>query len=61
LVADIVALLVSGAEITQPRLWLLWGLLLAGVRSDWLLEKHSIEPALNAPFIAKWAEARARI
>jgi hypothetical protein len=61
LVADIVALLVSGAEITQPRLWLLWGLLLASVRSDWLLEKHSIEPALNAPFIAKWAEARARI
>jgi hypothetical protein len=37
-VADIVALLVSGAEITQPRLWLLWGLLLAGFRSDWLLE-----------------------
>jgi hypothetical protein len=38
LVSDIVALLVSGAEVTQPRLWLLWGLLLAAVRSDWLLE-----------------------
>ena len=49
-VADIVALLVSGAEITQPRLWILWGLLLAAVRSDWLLQKHSIEPALNTPF-----------
>jgi hypothetical protein len=57
-VADIVALLVSGAEITQPRLWLLWGLLLAGVRSDWLLEKQCIGPTPNAPFTAVVRDAR---
>jgi hypothetical protein len=41
-VANILALLASGAEITQPRLWILWGLLLATVRYDWLLERNII-------------------
>jgi hypothetical protein len=49
-IADIISLLSSGAEITQPRVWILWGLLLATVRYDWLLERHFIERPLNAPF-----------
>jgi hypothetical protein len=47
-VADIVALLASGAEITQPRLWILWGLLLAAVRYDWLLETQLAGQTLGA-------------
>jgi hypothetical protein len=39
LVANVISLLASGAEITQPRLWILWGLLLATIRCDWLVEK----------------------
>lgn len=49
-VADILALLVSGAEITQPRVWILWGLLLATVRYDWLLERNFIRGTENRPF-----------
>jgi hypothetical protein len=41
LAANILALFVSGAEITQPRLWILWGLLLATIRRDWLIERQS--------------------
>jgi hypothetical protein len=41
-VADVVALLVSGAEISQPRLWILWGLLLATIRCAWLAERQSM-------------------
>jgi hypothetical protein len=41
-VANILAQLVSGAEITQPRTWILWGLLLATIRYDWLLERTSM-------------------
>jgi hypothetical protein len=41
LIANIVALLLSGAEITQPRLWILWGLLLANIRQDWLSQTTS--------------------
>jgi hypothetical protein len=40
LVADIVASVTSGAEITQPLLWILWGLVVATVRHDWLLERE---------------------
>ena len=40
LVADVISLLASGAEITQPRLWILWGLLLATIRCDWAVEKE---------------------
>jgi hypothetical protein len=40
--ANIVALLASGAEITQPRLWILWGLILAAIRHDWLAERQSM-------------------
>jgi hypothetical protein len=40
LVANVISLLASGAEITQPRLWILWGLLLATIRCDWLVEKE---------------------
>jgi hypothetical protein len=35
-VANLIALGASGAEITQPRLWILWGLILAAAREDWL-------------------------
>jgi hypothetical protein len=41
LFADILALLVSGAEITQPRLWILWGMLLAANRQMWLQTNHT--------------------
>jgi hypothetical protein len=37
-VANLIGLLASGAEITQPRLWILWGLLLAATRYCLLLE-----------------------
>jgi hypothetical protein len=40
--ATIVALLAAGAEITAPLLWILWGLLLATIRYDWLAEKKSM-------------------
>ncbi|HJU10197.1 MAG TPA: hypothetical protein VJ728_04940 [Candidatus Binataceae bacterium] len=49
LLANVVALMLSGAEITQPRLWILWGLLLAAVRKDWLIERQS--QALDCPTI----------
>jgi hypothetical protein len=42
LVANVISLLASGAEITQPRLWILWGLLLATIRCDWLVEEESL-------------------
>jgi hypothetical protein len=38
--ANIFALLLSGAEISQPHLWILWGLLLATIRHDWLRERQ---------------------
>lgn len=34
-VANLVSLSLSGAEISEPRLWILWGMLLAGVRYAW--------------------------
>ena len=40
LVATGISLLASGAEITQPHLWILWGLLLATIRCDWLVEER---------------------
>jgi hypothetical protein len=46
--ADMLALLASGAEITQPRLWILWGLLLATIRHDWLAERQSLRGAVSA-------------
>jgi hypothetical protein len=39
-VANLLALLVSGAEISQPHLWILFGLLLATVRYNWLRERQ---------------------
>jgi hypothetical protein len=39
-VAFIFALLLSGAEISQPHLWILWGLLLGTIRHDWLRERQ---------------------
>ena len=57
LVANVISLLASGAEITQPRLWILWGLLLATIRCDWLVEEESKgkiqtahEPKLDGTF-----------
>jgi hypothetical protein len=38
--ANMIALLASGAEITQPRLWILWGLLLATIRHGWLTDRY---------------------
>jgi ABC-type Fe3+ transport system permease subunit len=38
--ANIFALLLSGAEISQPHLWILWGLLLGTIRHDWLRERQ---------------------
>ena len=37
-VANLLAMLVSGAEITTPRLWVLWGMLAVGLRHAWLAE-----------------------
>lgn len=38
--ANIVALLLSGAEISQPDLWIVWGLLLSSIRYNWLRERQ---------------------
>ena len=38
--AYIFALLLSGAEISQPHLWILWGLLVGTIRHDWLRERQ---------------------
>lgn len=40
-VTNLLTLLLSGAEITTPRLWILWGMLAAGLRQSWLLENGS--------------------
>ena len=49
--ANILALLLSGAEISQPHLWILWGLLLGTVRHEWLRERQLAEdaPAISIP------------
>jgi hypothetical protein len=36
--ANLLAMLFSGAEVTSPRLWMLWGMLLAGLRQAWLID-----------------------
>jgi len=46
LAANIFGLLVSGAEISQPHLWILWGLLLSTIRHDWLRERQLDEDAM---------------
>lgn len=46
-IANLVALVVSGAEITQPHLWILWGLLLATVRYYWLRERQLPAPVAS--------------
>jgi hypothetical protein len=49
LVATVISLLASGAEITQPHLWILWGLLLATIRCDWLVEERWMGRIAPAP------------
>ena len=55
--AYLVAMVFSGAEITTPLLWVLWGMLLAGIRQSWLfamadseqeIAAHDAGPALSA-------------
>jgi hypothetical protein len=36
----IITMVLSGAEITTPYLWILWGMLFAGIRESWLAEKQ---------------------
>ena len=38
--ANLLALILSGAEISQPHLWILWGLLLGTLRHDWLRDRR---------------------
>lgn len=42
-VATLLAMVVSGAEITQPGLWVLWGLLLGSARQNWL-QRRQVSP-----------------
>jgi hypothetical protein len=37
-VANLLAMLFSGAEVTAPRLWMLWAMLAVGLRQTWLME-----------------------
>jgi hypothetical protein len=46
-IADVLSLLVSGAEITQPRLWILWGILLAANRRLWMRTNHPRQSSLE--------------
>jgi hypothetical protein len=63
--ATLIAMVLSGAEITGPQLWLLWGLLLAMVRREWLLERAYnlskvmlLEPADELIVLEeRWAES----
>ena len=63
--ATLIAMILSGAEITGPQLWLLWGLLLAMVRREWLLERAYnlskvmlLEPADELIVLEeRWAES----
>lgn len=45
--ANFLALAVSGAEVTVPSLWILWGMLLVGLRCAWLRQTGCAE--LNRP------------
>jgi hypothetical protein len=45
--SNIIALLLSGAEISQPHLWILWGLLLGTIRHDWLRERQLDRDAIG--------------
>jgi hypothetical protein len=45
--ANFLAMVFSGAEITVPLLWILWAMLLAGIRRAWLNDLVS-EVALSA-------------
>lgn len=47
LAAFLVGQLVSGAEITGSQLWVLLGMLLAGLRAAWLADAHAQSVALN--------------
>jgi hypothetical protein len=47
-IANLFALLVSGAEITQPHLWILFGMLLATIRYNWLLEMRLLDRSADA-------------
>lgn len=48
-VANMIALVVAGAEITQPNLWILWGLVLATVRYNWLQERQFAPESIPVP------------
>ena len=37
------AMMFSGAEVTAPRLWMLWGMLAVGLRHAWLVESADRE------------------
>jgi hypothetical protein len=64
-IANLIALLVSGAEITQPRLWILLGMLLATIRYNWLVERCFVAPPADATSVsisASWCvEAGLRV
>ena len=45
--AYFVGMMVSGAEITAPEIWLLLGMILAGLRQSWLIE-HDVLDLLGA-------------
>jgi O-Antigen ligase len=63
--ATLIAMVVSGAEITGPQLWLFWGLMLAMVRREWLLARIPnltkvmlLEPADELIVLEeRWAES----
>ena len=46
--AYLVAMVFSGAEITTPLLWVLWGMLLAGIRQSWLFAMADSEQEIAA-------------
>lgn len=41
--ANLLAMMFSGAEVTAPRLWMLWGMLAVGLRHAWLVESADRE------------------
>ena len=58
--ANLLAMLFSGAEVTTPRLWMLWAMLAVGLRQAWFIETadcpiiHLTEESIVVPGSANW-------
>jgi hypothetical protein len=47
-VANLLSQVSSGAEVTQPRLWILWSMMLVAIRHEWLARRSLLPRAVHA-------------